>query len=160
MQPRFTKGCLPTYLSNQVYFRDLQEYFKDFLMEDLHSLCVCVCLFVFNILLKFCTVVFRFLCFFSILLLVWLPFCFSMASLVAQLVKNPPAMQETWVQSLGWKIPWRREQLPTPIFWPGEFHQLYRLPGCQESDTTEQLPLSLSSICSPLCGYIKWCFYF
>ena len=25
------------------------------------------------------------------------------ASLVAQLVKNPPAMQETWVQSLGWK---------------------------------------------------------
>ena len=27
------------------------------------------------------------------------------ASLVAQLVKNPPAMQETWVQSLGWKDP-------------------------------------------------------
>jgi len=27
------------------------------------------------------------------------------ASLVAQLVKNPPAMRETWVQSLGWKIP-------------------------------------------------------
>ena len=26
-----------------------------------------------------------------------------MASLVAQLVKNPPAMQETWVQSLGWE---------------------------------------------------------
>ena len=24
-------------------------------------------------------------------------------SLVAQLVKNPPAMQETWVQSLGWE---------------------------------------------------------
>ena len=24
-------------------------------------------------------------------------------SLVAQTVKNPPAMQETWVQSLGWK---------------------------------------------------------
>ena len=20
------------------------------------------------------------------------------------------------------KIPWRREQLPTPVFWPGEFH--------------------------------------
>ena len=28
-----------------------------------------------------------------------------MASLVAQLVKNPPAMQETWVQSLGWEDP-------------------------------------------------------
>ena len=26
-------------------------------------------------------------------------------SLVAQLVKNPPAMQETWVQSLGWEDP-------------------------------------------------------
>ena len=26
-------------------------------------------------------------------------------SLVAQLVKNLPAMQETWVQSLGWKDP-------------------------------------------------------
>ena len=28
-----------------------------------------------------------------------------MASLVAQTVKNPPAMQETWVQSLGWGNP-------------------------------------------------------
>ena len=32
--------------------------------------------------------------------------CFlSWASLVAQLVKNPPAMQETWVQSLSWEDP-------------------------------------------------------
>ena len=30
---------------------------------------------------------------------------YSWASLVAQLVKNPPAMQETWVQSLGWDDP-------------------------------------------------------
>ena len=30
---------------------------------------------------------------------------FRWASLVAQLVKNPPAMQETWVQSLGWDDP-------------------------------------------------------
>ena len=29
----------------------------------------------------------------------------SRASLVAQLVKNPPAMQETWVRSLGWEDP-------------------------------------------------------
>ena len=28
-----------------------------------------------------------------------------MASLLSQLAKNPPAMQETWVQSLGWKDP-------------------------------------------------------
>ena len=27
------------------------------------------------------------------------------ASLVAQLVKNPPAMQETWIRSLGWEDP-------------------------------------------------------
>ena len=34
------------------------------------------------------------------------PFYFSLwASLIAQLVKNPPAMQETWVQSLGWEDP-------------------------------------------------------
>ena len=47
------------------------------------------------------------------------------ASLVAQLVKNPPAMRETWVRSLVGKIPWRREGLSTPVFWPGEFHGLY-----------------------------------
>ena len=29
----------------------------------------------------------------------------SQASLVVQLVKNPPAVQETWVQPLGWKDP-------------------------------------------------------
>ena len=28
---------------------------------------------------------------------------YSWASLVAQLVKNPPAMLETWVRSLGWE---------------------------------------------------------
>ena len=30
---------------------------------------------------------------------------YSWASLVAQLVKNPPAMRETWVRSLGWEHP-------------------------------------------------------
>ena len=33
------------------------------------------------------------------------PLQYSWASLVAQLVKNTPAMQETWVQSLGWEDP-------------------------------------------------------
>ena len=32
------------------------------------------------------------------------------ASLVAQLVKNPPATQETWVQSLGWEDPIEKEK--------------------------------------------------
>ena len=29
----------------------------------------------------------------------------TLASLMAQMVKNPPAMQETWVQSMGWDDP-------------------------------------------------------
>ena len=33
------------------------------------------------------------------------PLQYSWASLVAQTVKNLPAMWETWVQSLGWKDP-------------------------------------------------------
>ena len=29
------------------------------------------------------------------------------------------------------KIPWRRERLPTPVFWSGEFHVLYKSIGSQ-----------------------------
>ena len=32
-------------------------------------------------------------------------YIYRQASLVAQLVKNPPAMRETWVRSLGWEDP-------------------------------------------------------
>ena len=38
------------------------------------------------------------------------------ASLVAQRVKNPPAIQETQIQSLGQEDPQRREWLPTTVF--------------------------------------------
>ena len=68
------------------------------------------------------------------------PLQYSWASLVAQLVKNPPAIQETRVG----KIPWREERLPTPVFWPGEFRGLYNPWGHKESDTTERLLLSHS----------------
>ena len=61
------------------------------------------------------------------------------AFLMAQLGQNVPAMWETWVR----KIPWRREQLPTPVFWPGEFHELFSPWGCKELDMTERLSLSL-----------------
>ena len=44
------------------------------------------------------------------------------ASLVAQLVKNLPAMQETRVQFRVGKIPWRRKWQATPVFLPGESH--------------------------------------
>ena len=64
-------------------------------------------------------------------------------SLVAQLAKNPPAIQETWVRSLGWEDPLEKERLPTPVFWPGEFHG-YSPWGWKELDTTERLSLSLS----------------
>ena len=41
-------------------------------------------------------------------------------------------------------IPWRKERLPTPVFWPGEFHGLYSPWGHKESDMTERLSLSKS----------------
>ena len=44
------------------------------------------------------------------------------------------------------KIPWRRQQLPTPVFWPEEFHGLYNPWGHKESDTTECLSLLLSDL--------------
>ena len=42
------------------------------------------------------------------------------ASLVAQMVQNPPAMQETWVRSQGWEDPLRRAWQPTLVFLPEE----------------------------------------
>ena len=65
------------------------------------------------------------------------PLQYSWASLMAHLVKNPPAMWETWVRSLGWEIRWRRERLPTLVFWPGEYHGLYNPWGHKESDMTK-----------------------
>ena len=45
------------------------------------------------------------------------PLQYSLAFLVVQLLKNLPAVWETWVLSLG--IPWTRERLPSPVSWPG-----------------------------------------
>ena len=41
------------------------------------------------------------------------------------------------------KIPWGRARLPTPVFWPGQFHRPYIPWGPKELDTTEWLSLSL-----------------
>ena len=63
------------------------------------------------------------------------------ASLVAQLVMNLPAMQETWVRSLGWEDPLEKGKathsstLAWRIPWTSPW-------ACKESDTTEQLSLS------------------
>ena len=59
-------------------------------------------------------------------------------------------------------IPWRRERLPTPVFWPGEFHGLYSPWGRKESEMTERLSLS-HSLTLLLVGwsaprfYNQWC---
>ena len=41
---------------------------------------------------------------------------------MAQLVKNLPVMQETYVLSLGWEDPLEKEMAPTPVPLPEEFH--------------------------------------
>ena len=67
---------------------------------------------------------------------------YSWVSLVAQLVKNLLAIRETGFDPWDGKIPWRRERLPTPVFWPGELHGLYSPWGHKESDMNERLSLS------------------
>ena len=72
----------------------------------------------------------------------------SWASLVAQMVKNPPAMWETWVWLLGSEDPLEKGTIThsRPLSWPGAFHGLGNLGGyspwdCKESGTTEWLKL-------------------
>ena len=59
-------------------------------------------------------------------------------SLVAQLINNPPTMQEMWVRSLSWRKAWQS----IPVFLPGKSRGLRSLTGyspyvCKESDVTE-----------------------
>jgi len=67
------------------------------------------------------------------------PLQYFWASFVAQLVKNLPAMRETWVQSLGWEDPLEKEMathssiLAWRIPWT---EQGYSPWGRKESDTT------------------------
>ena len=98
---------------------------------------------------------------------------FSRASLVAQLVKNPPAMQENQFDSWVWKIPWRRDILPTPVFlgFPGgsagkkstcKVRNLGLIPGLGRSPGGGQdNPLQYSCLENPhgqgsLVGYSSW----
>ena len=55
----------------------------------------------------------------------------------ASLVRISLQCRRPWFNPWVGKIPWRRERLPTPVFWPGEFHSPW---GLKESDTTERLP--------------------
>ena len=65
--------------------------------------------------------------------------------LIAQLVKNPTAMQETLIRFLGWEDPLEKGKATclSAVFWPGESHGLYSPWGHKELDSTEQLSLSL-----------------
>ena len=46
-----------------------------------------------------------------------------------QMVKNPPAMQETWIQSLGWEDPLEEEMVTHSSFLSGKFHGQRSLVG-------------------------------
>ena len=64
------------------------------------------------------------------------------ASLVAQMVKNLPAVQETGFDPGVRKVPWRKEWLPTQVFLPGESHGQKSLAGYSPwdcSNMTERL---------------------
>ena len=71
------------------------------------------------------------------------------ASLVAQTLKNLPAMWETQAQSLGWEDPWEKGMTTHSVFLPGESHGQRSLMGYspwghKQLDTTEWHTLSLS----------------
>ena len=61
---------------------------------------------------------------------------------MVELLKNPPAMRETWIQSLGWEDPLEKDMatysstLAWKIPWTEEPGKLQSM-GSQESDTTE-----------------------
>ena len=72
----------------------------------------------------------------------------SETSLVAQMVRNLPAMQENQVQPLGWEDLLQKGMPTPPIFLLGEFHGQGSLTdyspwGHKELDTTEELIVSL-----------------
>ena len=61
------------------------------------------------------------------------------ASLVVQLVKNPPGKWDTGVQSLGWEDPVEKGKATHSSILAWRIHGLCSSWGHKESDTTEQL---------------------
>ena len=62
-----------------------------------------------------------------------------MIILIAQLVKNLPAMQETLVRFLGWEDPLEKGKATHSSILAWRIHGLYSLWGPKELDTTERL---------------------
>ena len=80
-------------------------------------------------------------------------------------IKNPPAMQEMSVQSLGKKDSLEEGWLLTPVFLSGEFHgqgslEGYSPLGCKESGTTERTEHAYTRVCKNLYNFICKCFIF
>ena len=61
---------------------------------------------------------------------------------MAQLVKKLPAMQETWIQSLGWEDPLEEGKATHSSILVQKIHGLHSPWGRKELDTPEQLSLS------------------
>ena len=83
----------------------------------------------------------------------------KMASMVVQLVKNLPAIQETQVLSLGQEDPLEEEMATPPVFLPGEFHGWATVHRIIESDMTEWLTHTAAAakslqLCPTLCDPI------
>ena len=74
------------------------------------------------------------------------PFQDSWASMVAQLVKNLPAVWETWVRSLGWDGPPEKGKATYSSILAWRIPGLYSLWGHKESDMMERLSLSSESL--------------
>ena len=71
----------------------------------------------------------------------WSPGFSAQPSQMAQKVKDPPAIKETWVQSLVQENCSRSKWQPTPVSLPGKSHEPGELQpkGCKELDTAEHL---------------------
>jgi len=79
---------------------------------------------------------------------------YSWASLLAHLVRNLPAMWETWVWSLGWENALEKGKVNHSSTWPGELYGLYSPWSHKESDMTEWLSFWLCKNCVNL-NYVE-----
>ena len=64
---------------------------------------------------------------------------------MAQLVKNPPAMRETWVLSLGWEDPLEKGTATHSSILAQRIPWTVSSRGLKESDTTERLSIAQKS---------------
>ena len=97
---------------------------------------------------------------FSLWLLSYITVFISHNFPVAQTVKSPPAMRETWVQSLGQEDLLEKEMQTTPVFLPGKSHGWRSLAGYspwgrKESAATERLHFHFPEVRERRLVYMK-----